>query len=116
MRSRAAGRAPQLCYPLMGVYCVATTCHLPEGIFTQVSVQRRCSLNGLPDCSVPLPFHPPRAIAVLPNTVIRMSSYAALLYLRVLISSSVLALSSSWPSEVVARYLSEIAAAIMSGL
>ena len=43
----------------------ATHCHLPFGIFTQVSVQRSTSSNALPP-SVPLPLYTPVAMAVLP--------------------------------------------------
>jgi hypothetical protein len=39
----------------IGETWLATHCHFPLGIFTQVSVQRTCSSNGFPDASVP--FH-----------------------------------------------------------
>ena len=42
-------------YILTAEPCVATHCHLPSGIFTQVSVQRSCSSKAFP-ASVPLPL------------------------------------------------------------
>jgi len=41
-------------------------CHLPFGIFTQVSVKRSVSLIALPDASVPFPLKIPVAIVASP--------------------------------------------------
>ena len=56
-------------YIFMAEECVATHCHLPSGIFTQVSVKRSCESIGFPEESVPLNLPPPMAMAVSPNTV-----------------------------------------------
>src|SRR6266849_4187622 len=60
---------------------VATHCHFPFGIFTQVSVKRSLVSKGFPEASVPLALKPPVAMAVSPNTVTFTSSYSALTYL-----------------------------------
>lgn len=61
------------CVAIAG-YWVATTCHLPLGIFTQVSVQRAYSAKGFP-ASVPVPLYLAVAMAVSPNTVTFRSSF-----------------------------------------
>jgi hypothetical protein len=53
----------------MAEECLATHCHVPSGIFTQVSVKRSCESIGFPEESVPLNLPPPMAMAVSPNTV-----------------------------------------------
>src|ERR1019366_3603431 len=57
------------CYIFAGALAVAMHCHLPSGIFIQVSTQRSWASIALPLPSVPLPCHAPPAIAVFPNVV-----------------------------------------------
>ena len=57
------------CYIFAGALAVAMHCHLPFGIFSQVSTQRSWALIALPLPSVPLPCHAPPASAVFPNVV-----------------------------------------------
>ena len=52
-----------------GALAVAMHCHLPSGIFIQVSTQRSWASIALPLPSVPLPCHEPPAIAVFPNVI-----------------------------------------------
>src|ERR1700690_709792 len=89
----------------IAVYWVATTCHLPLGIFTQVSVQRANSAKGFP-ASVPVPLYLAVAMPVIPNTVTFRSSFSALVYLRALALSRVWALLRIVPSIHVQTYFS----------
>lgn len=47
---------------------LATHCHCPLGIFTQVRVHRSCTSRGLPNESVPSPRKSPVVMTVSPNT------------------------------------------------
>lgn len=57
------------CYIFAGAPAVAMHCHLPFGIFIQVSTQRSWASIALSLPSVPLLCHAPPAIAVFPNVV-----------------------------------------------
>ena len=57
------------CYIFAGALALATHCHLPFGIFIQVTTQRSWASIALPLPSVPLPCHAPPAIAVFPDVV-----------------------------------------------
>src|SRR5215467_14677499 len=103
-------------YIFTGETWLATHCHLPPGIFTQVSVQRTCSSTGFPDASEPLDLEPPVAIAVSPNTVTLTSSYSMLEYLVAFASASSSALPVIFPSTPVPTNLSAISGATSSGL
>src|SRR5208283_2622071 len=110
-KEMAAPRRPLLAalrhrHIFIGEACVATHCHLPSGIFTQVSVQRSWLSNALPDESVPLPLNPPDAIAVSPNTVTSTLSYSALVNLVAFASASICALFMTLPSLSVLMSLS----------
>src|SRR5262244_3307427 len=100
----------------IGETWLATHCHFPLGIFTQVSVQRTCSSIGFPDASVPLALEAPVAIAVSPNTVTLTSSYSILLYFVAFASASSSALPVTFPSRPVFTNLSAISGATRSGL
>ena len=59
---------------LTGDPALATHCHLPSGIFTQVSANRTRNSKGLPDAfSVPLAYANAVMTAVLPYTCTFMS-------------------------------------------
>src|SRR5579872_1337924 len=76
---------------------LATHCHLPFGIFTQVSVHLSGESMGLPVSSVPLPWNSPVAMAVLPKTDTFTSVYSALSYLEALVPARASALPISLP-------------------
>src|SRR5262250_2798864 len=103
-------------YIFIGETWLATHCHFPLGIFTQVSVQRTCSSTGFPDASVPVALEPPVAIAVSPNTVTLTSSYSMLEYLVAFASASNSAFPVIFPSAPVPMNLSAISGATRSGL
>src|SRR5690242_6001238 len=95
---------------------LATHCHLPLGIFTQVSVHRSGEAIALPFSSVPLPLNSPVAIAVFPNTDTFTSPYSALSYLAALVPASASALPIVLPSLVVSMKRSAKSGSIRSGL
>src|SRR5579871_422404 len=95
---------------------LATHCHLPPGILTQVSVHLSGELIGLPSWSVPLPLNPPVAIAVLPNTETFRSVYSAVLYFDPLMAASASALPNTLPSLAVSVNPSANNGASRSGL
>src|SRR5262245_6290045 len=105
-----------LAHIFIGETWLATHCHFPFGIRTQVSVQRTWSSIGFPDASVPLALEPPVAIAVSPNTVTLTSSYSMLEYLVAFASASSSALPVTFPSGPVPTNLSAISGATRSGL
>jgi hypothetical protein len=100
----------------MRAFPSATHCHLALGIFTQVSTQRECSSNALPDESVPLPKKSPVAMAVSPKTVTRTSRISTLVYLVALASAKTSVLFIVFPSQLMSTSLSERSGANISGL
>src|SRR5713226_6682338 len=95
---------------------VATHCHFPFDIFTQVSVKRSLVSKGFPAGSVPLALKTPVAMAVSPNAVTFTSSYWALSYLVAFAVASDSALPVTFPSLPVLMNLSASSGATRSGL
>src|SRR5580658_924488 len=81
-----------LTYFLVDASWLAMHCHLPDGIFIQVSVKRSVSSSTLPVPSVPVPLKTPIATAVSPNTMSFTSSYSAWVHLVDFASASAAAL------------------------
>src|ERR1051326_8980526 len=82
-------------YSLVVELWLAMHCHLPSGIFIQVSVQRSWVSMALPFSTVPLPTQLPVAIAVLPNTVTLTSLISLVCHVAFLTLASVSALLRS---------------------
>src|SRR4029077_4107415 len=107
---------PRPTYIFTCVPCVATHCHCPFGIFTQVSVHSSLASSAFPDGSVPFPLKPPVAMAVSPKTVTFTSLYSALDHFVPFATASVSALFVTLPSLDVETILSARCGAIRSAL
>src|ERR1035437_8737045 len=95
---------------------LATHCHFPPDISTQVSVQRSWASTGFPSASVPLPTQSPVAMAVFPNTVTFTLLISFFSHFDALVLASVSALPVTFPLLSVLTNLSARSGAIASGL
>src|SRR5271165_1956396 len=104
------------CYIFAGALALAMHCHLPLGIFIQVSTQRSWASTALPSLPVPLPRQTPVAIAVFPNAVTFMSLTSLVSHLLPFVMASVWALFAMVPSLFMLVKLSARSGATASGL